>query len=131
MRNVLFRIKDFDEWYYGCPMSEIKNGTVAFAGKSAKDGSSYYNLLAEAKTLGEYTGLTDRTGNKIFEGDIVTSRMSSSKYQVVWEECQFKIKDKWGNIYTPKQEFLTHIEVEIIGNIHDNPELLANNNDNP
>lgn len=76
-----------------------------------------YKVLFE--TVGEFINLVDKNNKKIFEDDIVIGRMSSEKYTVVWEECQFKIKDKHGNIYIPRQEFLNHIEIEIIGNIYE------------
>ena len=81
-------------------------------------------------TVGQYTGLTDKNGKKIFEGDIV--RYGTDIYEVVFEtRCgcgYFGIKmyhiETWNfcNI-TPANL------MEIIGNIHDNPELLKGVNE--
>lgn len=47
MREIEFRIRDRDKWYYGVPLSKIKNDTVAF---QSYDGN-YYDLFADATTL--------------------------------------------------------------------------------
>lgn len=129
-REILFRGKRVDnsEWVYGfytnhCVdhlyIARIERTTFSEYGEPVE----YTGV--DNKTVGQYIGLQDSKGNKIFEGDIIISRMSSSKYFVSWKDCQFEIKDKWGNIYVPKQEFLNHIELDVVGNIHDNPELLT------
>lgn len=78
MREILFRIKNHDEWYYGYPISKVKHSKevgnyVAFMGNAVKDDSIYYDLFADATTLGEYTGLTDKNGNKIFAAISITT----------------------------------------------------------
>lgn len=110
------------DWVYGDLTHRGYSGKTQPYIREADAGVEWYVL---PETVGEYTGLTDSNGNKIFEGDIVISRMSSSKYFVSWRDCQFEIKDKWGNIYVPKQEFLNHIELEVIGNIYEIPRLLS------
>ena len=77
------------------------------------------------ETIGQYTGLTDKNGKKIFEGDIVKCKdyLEAKPF-----EFQGYVDFKDGS-FVIVGDFMTHYrwldyEVEIIGNIHDNPELL-------
>lgn len=88
-----------------------------------------FNFCAvEKETVGQFTGVTDKNGKKIFEGDIVTGRFLHSlpvnsvitfkdgAFGLLWNRAGAETFDAFTS--------LCNIEYEVIGNIHDNPELL-------
>lgn len=84
---------------------------------------SYIPTMIEVipETVGEYTTLTDKNGTKIFEGDIVLLKGDEEPYQVAFDESCFQV---YGNsICYVMDNFYDH-DIEVIGNIYDNPELL-------
>lgn len=77
-------------------------------------------LLVDPETVGQYTGLTDKNGKKIFEGDIVKYK-NSSPCQIAYIDSQFVMM--WKNFYRNFEQVYDD-EIEVIGNIYDNPEML-------
>lgn len=132
MREILFRGKNFDNghWTYGTPIT-------------LKNGETYMNFefmgwidrtLVIPETVGQYTGLTDKNGTRIFEGDILEGDLEDNlepgakwRSEVIWGKFGWNCK---GNkISLPMDEF-DICEGEVIGNIHDNPELLKGSAEN-
>jgi uncharacterized phage protein (TIGR01671 family) len=118
MREILFRGKSIEtgKWVYG-DLTHLNNGEIAIN-----------NILVNKKTVGQYTGLKDRGGGMIFEGDIIAMLPGTKKQEVFlikwsesWHGWGAKGKHDKIQIFT-KDKVLS--AVEIIGNIHDNPELL-------
>jgi uncharacterized phage protein (TIGR01671 family) len=132
MREILFRgkrIKD-GQWVYGyyvkATMHWHKHGIHEdFIVCNAIQNGGYFNFLGRyavnPKTIGQYTGLTDKNGTKIFEGDIVLLCDDEEPYQVAFDECCFQVYDS-GVCYD--MDCFRSEDIEIIGNIYDNPELL-------
>lgn len=84
--------------------------------------------ICTSETIGQYTGLTDKYGTKIFEGDILANEKNNIA-RVTWyeEHCAFLIYSITENkVYWLYNNDFS--EIEVIGNIHDNPELLKRGN---
>ena len=101
------------------------------------DGAFYLNTIAYhviPETVGQFTGLTDKNGKKIFEGDVV-QYFGTYPLEVFIENGHAKFR--FYDTYSKRQyeePFFGHDEeygeCEVIGNIHDNPELLNGGQEN-
>ena len=152
MREILFRGKS--NWDDG----KVKKGdwlysmTISRHCYNDEEITSYYigsgNKTIDGKTLGQYTGLTDKNGKKIFEGDIIRYTRTDmyapscsfhkqnlvSIHLVLWDSSvsafvqqHYSLNEKRivgkGSAVLYDDRAKENI-VEVIGNIHDNPELL-------
>ena len=137
IRTIMFKGKRVDkgEWVEGYMLMSEWNDSVYIvtqdecnynAGDYIFDGS-INKVIPE--TVGQYTGLTDKNGTKIFEGDIIAGAVRwlerrkngvvafrDGSYGLIW----YRGDVEQFNAFTS----MCNIEYEIIGNIHDNPELL-------
>jgi uncharacterized phage protein (TIGR01671 family) len=137
MREVLFRgkRKDNGEWVYGwlghlhCHNPRAKTIDSIYFTEITEDHDSTMNIIVDYETVGQYTGLTDKNGKKIFEGDVLQT--GTRMGYILFEKGCFKFR--WKNFDKYREDFfktciLTEYgsfkELEVIGNIHDNSELL-------
>lgn len=148
MREILFRGKrtDNDEWIKGYlhKIDGIGKGYTAYA-IQVQDIDSYmcrpHSHEVQPKTVGQFTGFTDKNGKMIFEGDIAVVRYTNGEicsigdiqfdcgvFGVEWtvHKKSRSMVGSWGQLHNLRRlddDLINHIEV--IGNIHDNPELLG------
>lgn len=135
MREILFRGKCVEvgiyykrwlEGFYG-----VDDGKALIAHNTDFGLVEY---VCDPDTIGQYTGLTDTNGTRIFEGDIVkitgfhTTAIAAVKYGSRSEKSTswgWYFDDNHGHTYhLESQAFCRDYNAIIIGNIHDNPELL-------
>lgn len=139
MREILFRGKDFSgvinhNWCFGNLDTTENDRTIIiyfdrFGNKC--------RIFVDPSTIGEYTGLKDKNGKRIFEGDIVTYEDAVADFEGyhddVFLNCGEVGISAWDGIYFTNRQTVdmsdlyeseTMVDCEIIGNIHDNPELL-------
>jgi hypothetical protein len=128
MREILFRgryeVIDYKtrtvsfDWAEGC-LDTTHCGVVIFSNPMAR-------FAVDPETVGEYTGLKDKNGKRIFEGDIVNI-LGWGIGEIYFTEGRYGAKKPVGHPFywigfckTDHSDFAA----EVIGNIHDNPELL-------
>ncbi len=106
--------------------SSIKHLIAVDEGSSVRyAGLDFYEVIPE--TIGQFIGLLDKNGNKIFEGDVLESFVENE----VLKGTVFYAADLGGYIYGSIEDF-TELgicyrlsdEIEVIGNIHQNPQIL-------
>lgn len=138
MREILFRGKAINrnegyhrtkykngDWVYGL-LTRLYDERFEFLPVEMTNTDGISGIEIDYKTVGQYTGLTDKNGTKIFEGDIC-SKFSNYQgkrfyFPIIFEEGLFfaKYSETAGMPLCDICE-----KIEVIGNIHDNPELLG------
>ena len=113
MREIIFRAWDGDKYHYGGFVVH-PDGKMEYP-----EGGWDVHGCDDGDLLEQYTGLKDKNGKKIFEGDIVRCNALDTIEDCCIEDVR-KIPTPlfWGNVYK------NNANMKIIGNIHDNPELL-------
>lgn len=131
---------DNGEWVYGVPVpitiNSYSTGRIELVRSHSYDELDYFHLLSDGEeiipeTLGQYTRLQDKNENKIFDGDIISApywrgrkvemikglvEFSKGAFSVVWQDTMYG------------KHFAGYVaDMEVIGNIFDNPELWEEN----
>jgi len=114
MREYEFRGKDIKTgWYHGLLCAIF----TKFNSASINQENGFFAVSLD--TIGQYTGVQDSCGLKIFEGDIVRSTSDFGIGVVKFIQGSFYVEFSKSNL-----EYLCQEDLEVIGNIYDNPELL-------
>lgn len=131
MREILFKAKRIgdDEWvegYYQKKHNFLGNEEHLIFHVDSHTVWEYTEIVPE--TLCQFTGLCDKNGKRIWESDVVCLVYDGEEhiYQIVWDnsELDFKATNGEENYGSNFEYLLCCEEIEVIGNIFDNPELL-------
>ena len=127
MREILFRgkRKDNGEWVEGY-LYVTQKGQYEISRYSESYDCERFTAVVIPETVGQYTGVTDKNGKKIFEGDIVTMPAyggGKHKTVVYFKNGKFAVD---GSNYHFKD--IAPKRMEVIGNMHDNQELIGDDN---
>lgn len=132
MREILFRGKRTDngKWVEGEMLHDMQDRPHLYW-KTPKELPIVFSnhAIVDPATLGQFTGLTDKNGKKIFEGDIVRDEQSFLFGKVVYSTPQDGFDGLAGFMVDDVDDGLQNYNgfwhnVEVVGNIHDNPELV-------
>ncbi|MGN0557883.1 MAG: YopX family protein [Acutalibacteraceae bacterium] len=111
-------------WVYGGIFPQNRGGDFAIIYQQEPE---VHKFSVYADTVGQYTGLTDKNGKKIFEDDIVKDVESGYLYVIKWFPTYacFALANKSGHMEIDAGELEIFInDLLVVGNIYDNPELL-------
>lgn len=120
MRDIRFRAKhiDTDEWIYGSSPVTLQNGKHAML--HLNDGEMLTVTIVKSDTVGEYVGVKDKNKVEVWEGDIVKIPCYEVS-EVFWSNGGYKVNGEYSVVGFPSQAK----RCEVVGNVHDNPDLLA------
>lgn len=139
MREIKFRGKSplFGKWLYGDLVRTEHTNCICEKGSMEMDGHHIRQFadrpqFVNENTIGLYTGLKDKDGKEIYEGDILEVKVMlfGEQYgepkirKVIWQDMGLRIVNKYGDCVCDSPTTTCELEYTIIGNIYDNPELL-------
>ena len=154
MREILFRGKAINrikgrqyrtkykngDWVYGL-IEKLYDDYFPNIPATMRNTDGVSDIDIDYNTIGQYTGLTDKNGNKIFEGDIVKAEDGDYIFVVKFGKCggvsnaedfgyMGFFVDGFDEItkecikYGLRKDICFFTDIQVIGNIHDNPDLL-------
>lgn len=121
MRTIKFRGKDkrTGEWFYGNLFDKDASGRTHIS--TTRQGC----LDIDPETVGQFTGLLDKNGKEIYEGDVILQRgYSRIRPMLVRFEHGAFVTGEHSGSSTTTRPMLIQKRCEVLGNIYDNPDLL-------
>ena len=121
-REILYRGINFQkEWVYGDLFHSYANDDIAIVYYREGSKTPTFDAIFP-ESFGQYTGLTDKKGVKIFEGDIVDfTNLDLPNMVVRFDNGSFMLCE---DEYSTYEELRMNYAVEVVGNIYDHPELM-------
>lgn len=141
IREIKFRGKDIEtgEWVYGSLVQPIgQNPRIYIQDVKTEGAAAFFAYDVEESTVGQFTGLLDKNGNEIYEGDIIlfyapdedSSEVGQYKGVVEWLDVSTSLRIDYFNNICGQYYLINYVkylgDCEVLGNIHDNPEILKN-----
>lgn len=129
MRAIKFRAWDKEQH----KMLFNEERGIALSGKLYNESDDWFYAFDDRKgsyegkdiELMQYTGLKDKNGKDIYEGDILKHQIwSYTAVKVIWDDCMFRVITVKGEEHNLPLVSLQTNSCEVIGNVYENPELL-------
>jgi hypothetical protein len=123
-REILFRglSNQGKGWLYGDVVRNVEGAVAIMPPYQMNMDNTCSQNEVNPETIGQYTGLKDKNGKKIFEGDIISIGDPNIKYIIMWRNDGFCAKQIGASSYIGLTYWASNIEV--LGNVIDNPELI-------
>lgn len=125
MREIKFRGKRLTDgkWIYGDFFRNRGLSFIAADGIVENPLASWHDYNVDPDTVGQFTGLYDDNGKEIYEGDIFQVKAYEPKFEVYFKNGVFEYR-QIGSSNRPFPLRRIYFDSYVLGNIHDNPELL-------
>ena len=123
MREIKFRgLMTTGQWVFGLPHLDLKGSTHYFDECSYRicwnpESGGQSNAPIKNGTLSQYTGLHDKNGKEIYEGDIYHMGDKKITYTVVWHDSGLIGKQNGSSSYAGLEHWM--YKIEVIGNIYE------------
>ena len=134
-RKIKFRGKDIKtgEWHYGHFFQRLGHYPAIIHPRPHNGKIRYFEDAVEDETVGQFTGLYDKNGKEIYEGDIIIeklrrARKDGERLVICFDDFEWQGKNA-NDTTTSLSLLLEYHTIEVVGNIHDNPELLKGGSD--
>ena len=130
-RTIKFRGKSADngKWITGYYYHECGNTYIVEDRQSLSETSRNVPYVVIPETVGQFTGLFDKNGKEIYEGDIlhtITFGFEPEEYTaiILYDNCRFQLSNGRNLFYFGQSDLTKMDDTIVIGNIYDNPELI-------